>query len=115
MQEPQITYRGMDHSPVLDAHIRDHTRKLLSFHPHITMCHVIVDERDRHKSKGNHFEIRVDLHVPGREIVASLKEHEDPYVALNQAFDAVMRQLEEDLERKRRQVKRHDGDDHTRP
>lgn len=111
MDQPQITYRGMAHSPAMDAKIREHTAKLLNKHPQITMCHVIVDEADRHKSRGNHFEVRVDLHVPQREIVSSLKDHEDPYVAMNQAFDVVLRQLDEDLERKRRHVKRHDPEE----
>lgn len=115
MDQFQITYRGMDHSPALDAKIREHTAKLLNSHPEITMCHVIVDEGDRHRSKGNHFEVRLDLHVPGREIAASRKEHEDPYVAVHQAFEVAQRQLDEELERKRRKVKRHEGDDHTRP
>ena len=69
--EPQITYRGMEHSAALDTRIRELVTKLENFHPKITSCHVIVDERDRHKNKGNLFEVRVDVHVPGREIVAS--------------------------------------------
>ena len=112
MIDPQITYRGMQSSPALDARIREQVARLEEFHPNITSCHVIVVEADRHKSKGNHFEVHVDLHVPHREIVATLQEHEDPYVALSQAFDVVVRQLEEDIERKRGQVKRH-GDDRT--
>src|SRR3954464_5087805 len=82
MINPQITYRGMAHSPAFDDRIRELAGKLEEFNPKITSCHVIVDERDRHKHKGNHFEVRVDLHVPGKEIVASLKENEDPYIAL---------------------------------
>lgn len=112
--EPKITYRGMQHSPAMDTRIREYTAKLEQFHPKITSCHVIVDERDRKKAKGNHFEVRVDVHVPRHEIVASQQEHEDPYVALHEAFDVVIRQLEEDIERKRGEVKqRHEerGDD----
>jgi len=107
MIEPTITYRGMEHSAAMDARITGYAAKLEEFHPKITRCHVIVDERDRKKSKGNHFEVRIDLHVPGREIVASQKEHEDAYVAVHEAFEAVYRQLEEDIEKKRGEVKRH--------
>lgn len=105
--DPQITYRGMAHSPAMDARIKDLAAKLEEFNPKITSCHVVVDELDRHKRKGNHFEVRVDVHVPGREIVASTKEHEDPYVAMTEAFHVVMRQLDEDLDRRRGDVKRH--------
>lgn len=110
MIEPQITYRGMEHSPALDARIRELCNKLEEFHPKITSCHVVVDEVDRHKQKGNHFEVRVDLHIPHKEVVASLKEHEDPYVALHDAFHVVMRKLDEDLDRQRGRVKRHDAE-----
>jgi len=64
MVQPQITYRGMPHSPALDARIRDLAAKLEEFHPKITRCHVVVDEIDRHTNKGNLFEARVDIHVP---------------------------------------------------
>jgi ribosomal subunit interface protein len=107
MINPQITYRGMDHSAAMDAKIVEYAQKLEEFHPKITMCHVIVDERERKKTKGNHFEVRIDVHVPGREIVASLKEHEDPWVAMHEAFQVLYRQLEEDIRRKRGEVKRH--------
>ncbi len=100
----------MEHSPALDTRIREYCAKLEGFHPKITTCHVIVDERDRKKTKGNQFEVRVDVHVPGRDIVASLQEHEDPYVALREAFDVVIRQLEQDIRRKRGQVKHHDDE-----
>lgn len=105
--EPQITYRGMDHSPAFDARIRELANKLEKFHPKITSCHVIVDELDRHKTKGNLFDVRVDIHVPGREIVASNQQNEDPYVAITGAFRVMERQLEEDIRMTRGEVKRH--------
>jgi ribosomal subunit interface protein len=107
MINPQITYRGMTHSPAFDQRIRELADKLEEFNPKITSCHVIVDECDRHKRKGKHFQVRVDVHVPGAEIVASLKENEDPYIAATEAFHVLMRQLDEDLDRKRGEVKRH--------
>ena len=110
MIEPQITYRGMEPSAAMDSKIVEYAAKLEEFHPRITMCHVIVDMRDRHKSKGNHFEVRIDAHVPGAEIVASRKEHIDPYVAMHEAFEAMYRQLEEDIRKKRGHVKRHDDE-----
>ena len=105
--EPQITYRGMEHSPTLDARIRELCNKLEQFHPKITSCHVVVDEQDRHKNKGNLFEVRVDIHVPGREIVATKQQHEDPFAAATDAFQVMERQLEEDIRKQRGEVKRH--------
>jgi ribosomal subunit interface protein len=103
----------MSHSAAMDARIVEYARKLEAHHPKVTMCHVIVDEADRRKQQGSLFEVRIDVHVPGHEIVASHKEHQDAYVALHEAFTAVSRQLEQDIERRRGHSKHqaeHPGD-----
>ncbi|HEX5130365.1 MAG TPA: HPF/RaiA family ribosome-associated protein [Usitatibacter sp.] len=108
MQEPQITYRHMEHSPAMDARIAELAGKLETLNPRITSCHVIVTQGDRHKTKGNQFEVHVVLHVPGRgEVVATRQSHEDPYLAANEAFDVVTRELEKEIEMLRGNVKRH--------
>jgi ribosome-associated translation inhibitor RaiA len=118
MQEPQITYRHMEHSPAMDARIAELAGKLNEIHPKITSCHVIVDEVDRHKTKGNQFEVHVVLHVPGQgELATTRRSHEDPYLAVGEAFDAITRQLEGALEIQRGEVKRHTDErgDNARP
>ncbi|MCP3065458.1 ribosome-associated translation inhibitor RaiA [Myxococcus sp. K38C18041901] len=95
----QITYRGMETSEALNEHIRDHAEKLEQFFDGIVGCHVVVDEPHRHKHQGNHFRVRVDLHVPGKDLVAARDPdehaaHEDPYQAVTDAFEAVRRQLQ---------------------
>ena len=108
MQEPKITYRHMDHSPAMDARIAELARKIEVIHPRITSCQVVVDQVDRHKTKGNQFEVHVLLHVPGHgEVVTTRHSHEDPYLAVHEAFDAVMRQLQEAAEIERGEVKVH--------
>lgn len=106
MTDPQITYRGIPHSPAMDARIRELTTKLEDSHPKITFCHVVVDELDRHRTKGNLFEVRIDLHVPGREIFASHTD-QDAYVAINLAFDTAHRQVQDEVRMKRGEVKHH--------
>lgn len=110
MTQPQITYRGMPHSPAMDARIVELAAKLDEFHPKITSCHVVVDELDRHKNKGNLFDVRIDLHVPGRELVATHQQHQDAYVAISNAFDVMIRQLEDVSRIQRGEVKRHRRD-----
>jgi ribosome-associated translation inhibitor RaiA len=97
---PQITYRGMAHSPAMDARIAELAAKVEDIHPRITTCKVIVAEIDKHKQKGNLFEVHVDMHMPGAgEIVATHQRHEDCYIAVTAAFDVVLRQIENTLER----------------
>lgn len=108
----------MQRSAAMDAKILELASKLETLSPKITSCQVVVDEADRHKTKGNQFEVHVVLHVPGRgEIVATRHSNEDAYLAINEAFDSVQRQLEKELEIQRGDVKRHaDGrGDDARP
>lgn len=107
MTEPQITYRGMPHSPAMDAKIIEHASRLDDVNPRITRCHVIVSETDKHKSKGNCFEVHVDLHIPGHEIVATQKANADAYAAINEAFEVATRQLDDVMRRQRGEVKAH--------
>lgn len=92
----------------MDARIVELAGKLESLNPRITSCQVVVDQVDRHKTKGNQFEVHIVLHVPGRgEVVATRRSHEDAYLAVNEAFDVATRQVEEDLRIQRGNVKRH--------
>ena len=97
----------MQHSPAMDARIHELASRLEDLQPKITRCHVVVDEIDRHKNKGNQFEVRVDIHVPGKEIVATHQHDQDAYVAIGAAFDVVQRQLEDHLRIQRGEVKSH--------
>ena len=105
MAQPTITYRGMPHSPAMDARINELAGRLAEFNDRISTFHVVVDEIDRHRTKGNLFEVRIDLHVPGHEILATGQQDEDAYVAISRAFQAAERQLES--MRKRRGEARH--------
>jgi len=89
----------------MDERIKAHIAKLGDLHPRITTCHVIVDEVDRHKEQGRLFEIHIDVKAPHAEIVATRQRHEDPYVALDDAFSVALRQLQDTRERQRGDVK----------
>ena len=108
----QITFRHMDHSPVLESRIRDLAGRLEKFSPQIMHCHVVIEAPHQHQHQGQVFDVHVDLTVPGREIAIRRAgpadpSHTDPYVALRDAFRAVRRKLQ-DYERERRQdIKTH--------
>jgi ribosomal subunit interface protein len=97
MQKPlQITVRGMEHSAALDADIRERAAKLEEFYPRMISCHVTVEQPHRHHQQGSQFEVRIDLHLPGRgEVLVNHQHAEDFYVALRDAFDAAKRKLED--------------------
>ena len=96
MQTPlQITFRDMPHSDALDTHIRDKAQRLDQFFSGLIGCRVVVEQSGKHHQQGNPFNVRIDLTVPGSEIVVDRQENGDVYVALRDAFDAAKRQLED--------------------
>jgi len=118
-QDLQITFRNLDHSPTVEAKIRERVEELEQFYDRITSCRVVIEEPTRRQRKGNLFHIRVDLSVPGKEIVVKRdppehQAHEDIYVAVRDCFDAVRRQLEDHVRRMRGDVKTHEVPDHGR-
>lgn len=115
----QITFHGLDPSDAIEAAIREHAVRLDRFYDKIMACRVLVEARHKHHHQGNLFRLRIDVTVPGRELVvtrdpAEHHAHEDPYVAIRDAFDAVRRQLEDYARVQRAEVKTHAGPSHGR-
>jgi ribosomal subunit interface protein len=117
MQVPlQITFRDMAVSPAVEEKIRDRADALDKFFPNIVACHVVVESTARAHQKGKLYYLRVDLTVPGRQLVtkrhpAEKHAHEDIYVAVRDAFDETRRQLEEYADRLKGMVKTHRDED----
>ncbi len=112
MQMPlQISFRHMAHSNALAFEIEKKALKLETFCPRITSMNVVIEPTTRRHQQGNLFHVRIDLTLPGREIVVgsdpSLNQaHEDAHVAIRDAFKAARRQIEDYVRirfRKRRQ------------
>lgn len=120
MQLPlQITYKGIDPSDAIEARIRQHAARLEQFHDRITSCHVVVEEPQHRRHKGNLFRLRINLTVPGHTIVVSRDPgldhaHEDMGVAIRDAFNAAGRQIEDYVRRARGDIKAHDAPAHGR-
>lgn len=115
MQQPlRITFRGLERSEAIESVVRAKAAKLERFHGRITGCHVIIDAPHRQHHTGRVYDVHIDVTVPGAEIVASRDPgmnhaHEDVYVAIRDAFDAVSRQLEDCVRVRRGRVKRHEA------
>jgi len=96
MQTPlQITVKDMPHSEALDSHIREKAQKLQHFYEHLLDCRVVVCIPHKHKHQGKTFNVRIDMVVPGCELVVNHDSSEEVFVALRDAFDAAIRRLEE--------------------
>ena len=95
MQIPlQITLRNIAKSESVEAAIRKKAAKLDRYHRHIVSCRVVVEIPSRHKQQGKEFVVRLDIKIPGSEIVITHDHHQDLYAALHEAFHAAQRRLE---------------------
>jgi ribosome-associated translation inhibitor RaiA len=91
----QIAVLNLPHSAALEARVRKLADKLEKFHPHIVSCRVSIEELRRHRASGRLFHVRVDLRIPGREIVSNHRHDKDCYLAVRDAFTSLRRQLED--------------------
>ena len=100
---PTITFRGIDPSAALEAEIRTRIGKLETYYRSIMGCHVLVELAERHHETGNRYHVRIDLTVPGEEIVVA---HEAGLHATAQDVDAekATKEAEPDPERKHARV-----------
>ncbi len=111
MQLPlQVSFRHMEHSAEFEALIRDKAAKLDTYSDHIMSCRVLVEPAGKHRRHGNLYEVRIDITVPGEEIVVTREsgehiEYKDFHTALRDAFDSARRQLEDYVRRQRGFVK----------
>ena len=101
MQVPlEISFEGLSHSEFVENRIREEVSKLEQFFDKIISCHVSVYLPHKHKTKGNLYAVRIYLTLPGGKIVkvdrrpGKHQAHEEPYVAIRDAFRAARRQLQ---------------------
>jgi ribosomal subunit interface protein len=103
----QVTFRDMPSSDAVETRVREKADKLTRFYDRIVNCRVVIEMPQRHKHQGKLHSVRIDLSVPGAELVANHAQDEDVYVALRDAFAAITRQLEEFARKQRGEVKNH--------
>lgn len=127
----QIRYRNVEASPAVEEWVRKEAEKLSLFHQKILRCRVMLDLSHRHLQQGNRYEARVLLSAPGGQVVASSRTtavdpqklleqgkkvkrmeieapHKDLRIAIADAFQAVGRRLQDQLQRQRKKIKRHE-------
>jgi ribosome-associated translation inhibitor RaiA len=102
-QTLQITFRGMQRSAALTADIEAYASKLEHVCPELLRFNVLVEAPHHHHHQGRLYHVRIVIQIPGKDIVASHERHdahahENPHVAVRDAFAAAERQLLKDIE-----------------
>jgi ribosome-associated translation inhibitor RaiA len=109
----QITFRHMESSAAVETRIRELANHLGTFSDRIQGCRVVLDSPHRHHHQGKVFNVKVQLTVPGEDVVVDMERpqrdgHDDVYVVLRDAFDAAKRQLQQRMSSLRGDEKRHE-------
>ncbi|MDH4100464.1 MAG: ribosome-associated translation inhibitor RaiA [Nitrospirota bacterium] len=105
----QISVRNVALSEVAKDNIRDKAAQLDQYYNNITSCRVTVEAVNRSQRHGTIYNVRIDMTVPGSELVVNRESDEDVYVAIRDAFDAAMRQMEKYARKQRAEVKHHES------
>ena len=107
MQTPlQLTFRSMDHSDALAAHLKDRVARLDRLFDGVISCHVVIELAGHHHQHGDRYRFSINVGLPGHELVVT---HDPPderaqgtaLATADRAFDDVERQLEHWLTRQR--------------
>ncbi len=114
MQAPiEIAFQHFEHSEEVRAEVAKQAKRLEKFSDRITSCHVaIAGPQTRHR-QGEHFKVDIRIAMPERHDVIVTRTHGDaperahPLVAIREAFDAAVRQIEDLARDTRGQVTDH--------
>ncbi|CEG57887.1 HPF/RaiA family ribosome-associated protein [Legionella fallonii] len=106
-----VVFLNFEHSQALEDKARKHAEKLGTYCAQIMRCDISI-EMHRNHNQGNIYHIRIDLTVPNAELVvnrdpADNHAHENAYVAMRDAFNAIKRQLKCHVDKQRGSVKHH--------
>ena len=126
----QISFRNMKPSEAVEARVREEVAKLETFYKGIMHCRVVVELPHRHHKSGELYHVRIDMTVPGAEVVVKREpslqtglrqvdtekqsksyeahpDHKDVFVVIRDAFKEARRQLQDYARRVRGQTKAH--------
>jgi ribosomal subunit interface protein len=100
MREPvEITLRGVPRSAALERYVGERARALERHCDRIQACQVVVEALHRQRQQGAQFAVRLNIILPGTEVVVNREHGEDLYIALRDAFEAAGLQLQDHARR----------------
>ncbi|MEZ5829657.1 MAG: HPF/RaiA family ribosome-associated protein [Dongiaceae bacterium] len=108
----QITFSNMTPSDAVRARIEALAARLDRFHERVMSCRVVVRAPNRRQRSGKLYHVSIDLKLPRREIAINRDppkdhSHEDVYVAIRDAFNALTRRIEDAARERRGDIKTH--------
>jgi cold shock CspA family protein/ribosome-associated translation inhibitor RaiA len=101
----QITSRDVELSEAEARAIRKAAAHLETFWDRITSCRVLIEMPRRRGHTGRLYNVRIDLGMPGTEVVVKRQPEEDLLTAIQGAFKAAERRVQDVQRRVRGDVK----------
>lgn len=100
----EIAWHNMDSATDVEDRVRQRAARLQRMLDRITHISVVVEASHRRHHKGNQYEVRLDVGVPGGSLAVDRhpgndNAHFDVLVTVRDAFDAMERQLKRWIER----------------
>lgn len=97
----EIAFHNLEHSATVEARVRERVAKLEKLFPRLVACRVVVEAPHRQHQKGNIYRVRIEMSVPGDDLVVSKEPNRaterfadpDVYTVLKDAFDTAERML----------------------
>lgn len=117
MKSPiQVVFRNIGKSAKVEEAIKEKAEKLAKINDRITACRVTIEMPHKHHTKGNTFEVSLNLSVPEKDIIVKRTSSEEQtngdegmISTVRDAFDAAKRQLEEHSRKRRGETKLHEA------
>jgi ribosome-associated translation inhibitor RaiA len=131
--QTQISYRNVLPSGAFERLIRAEAEKLRRFYDRIVTCRVLLEQAHKRQRRSSPFHVRIELTVPGEQLVVShnadtrplpplsdegqahfrrrgeaAPEHKDARFAIREAFDKLARQLQDYATRRSGPAKSHE-------
>jgi ribosome-associated translation inhibitor RaiA len=101
----QIAARGVELGAETEALIRQYSEKLERYYERIMGIRVMVEVPQRQMGEPIIHNVRLDITVPGGEVVVKRQEHPELHTAIQRAFGAARRRLQDYARRQRGEVK----------
>lgn len=104
----RISARNVELTDAIRTDIEKHAAKLEKYSTDITGGKITVEVPNRKKDVRKLYNVKLDIKVPGKEIVVRKKQSRDLYLAVRDAFFAAYRRLENWSKRRRGIIKYHE-------
>ncbi len=104
----QLAVRNTTLALETEADIRERAERLSLYYDRIMGCRVTVEVPHHRRHEGILYYVRIDLTVPGGELVIRRRPHEELPTAVQIAFNAARRRLQDYARRQRGAVKTHE-------